>query len=97
MDNYNKNLYQRCRLCCSVIEIEKAFKENKNICKLCSKILEIQDIRDAISPKIYVFWKHNQQYRICTNIYRSFADSIFKQKILKANGVKFHKKLLVFI
>ena len=25
MDNFNKNVYQRCRLCCSGIEIKKAF------------------------------------------------------------------------
>ena len=55
MDNYNKNLYQRCRLCCSVIEIKKAFKENEDTCKLYLKLLEMQDIRDAINPKIYVF------------------------------------------
>ena len=33
MDNFNKNLYRRCRLCCCVIKI-KAFKEKEDICKL---------------------------------------------------------------
>ena len=26
------------------------------------------------------FLKDNQQYRICTNIYHSFADSIFREE-----------------
>ena len=56
MDNF-KDLYQRCRLCCCVIKIKKAFKEKEDICKLCFKLLEIQDIRDAINPKIYVFFE----------------------------------------
>ena len=43
----------------------------------------MQDMRDAINPKIYDFWKDNQQYRICTNIYRSFADSIFREENIK--------------
>ena len=43
------------------------------------------------------FLKDNQQYRTCTNIYHSFADSIFREENIKGNGVKFHKKLLVFI
>ena len=34
MDNFNENLYQRCRLCCCVIKIKKAFKEKEDICKL---------------------------------------------------------------
>ena len=55
MDNFNENLYQRCRLCCCVIKIKKAFQEKEDICKLCFKLLEIQDIRDAINPKICLF------------------------------------------
>ena len=57
MDNFNKDLYQRCRLCCCVIKIKKAFKEKEDICKLCFKLLEMQDIRDAINPKICVFFE----------------------------------------
>ena len=82
MDNF-KDLYQRCRLCCCVIKIKKAFKEKEDICKLCFKLFEMQDMRDAINLKIYDFWKDNQQYRICTNIYRSFADSIFREENIK--------------
>ena len=94
MDKYNKNLYQRCRLCCSVIEIKKAFKENEDIYKSCLKFLEMQDIRDAINPKIYVFWKDNQQYRICANIYCSFADSIFRQENIKYKWGKISQETL---
>ena len=94
MDNFNKNLYQRCRLCCCVIKIKKAFKEKADICKLCFNLLEIQDIRDAINPKIYVLWKDNQQYRICKNIYRSFADSIFREENIKDKWGKISQETL---
>ena len=43
----------------------------------------MEDIKETISPKIYVFWNENQKYRICTNIYRSFADSIFRKENIK--------------
>ena len=29
LDNYDKEMYQRCRYCCCVIEIKKVFKEDK--------------------------------------------------------------------
>ena len=94
MNNFNKNVYQRCRLCCSGIKIKKAFKENENICKLCLKLLEIQDIRESINPKIDVFWKDNQQYRICKNIYHSFADSIFREENIEEKWGKISQKTL---
>ena len=30
LDKYDKEVYQRCRYCCCVIEIKKAFTEDKN-------------------------------------------------------------------
>ena len=75
MGNYNKDLYQKCRFCYYEFEIKKAFKESEDICKQCLKLLKMEDIKDAVSPKIYVFWNDNQEYRIFTNIYRSFGNS----------------------
>ena len=83
LEKYDKKRYQKCRFCCCVIEIKKAFKEEEDICKLCLKLLEIQDIPDAINPKIYVLWKDNQEYRVCTNFYCSFADMIFRRENIK--------------
>ena len=56
MGNYNKDLYQKCRYCYYLFENKKAFKESKDICKQCFKLLQMQDIKYAISSKIYVFW-----------------------------------------
>ena len=81
--NYNKDLYQECRFCCCVFKIEKAFKEDEYICNQCFKLLQMEDIKETISPKIYVFWNENQKYRIYTNIYRFFADSIFRKENIK--------------
>ena len=94
MGNYNKDLYQRCRFYCCILEINKAFKENEDICKFCLKLLEIEVVQNAINPKINVFWKDNQQYRICANIYRSFADSIFRKEYIKDKWNEIPKETL---
>ena len=98
MGNYDKDLYQICRFCYRVFEIEKAFKESKDICKQCFKLLKMEDIKDKISPKIYVFWNDNQEYRICTNIYLPLQIQSLEKKILETKKVKYQKvKLLIFI
>ena len=91
MGNYDKYLYQICRFCYRVFEIEKAFKESKDICKQCFKLLKMEDIKDKISPKIYVFWNDNQEYRICTNIYHSFANSVFRKENIRDKEGKISK------
>ena len=80
LDNYDKEMYQRCRYCCCVIEIKKAFKEDKDTCNMCVKLLQN---RDEINCKIYIIWSNNQKYRVFTNLYRSFLDRIFKNENLK--------------
>ena len=40
LEKYNEKIYQKCRFCCCVIEIKKAFKEEEDIYKLCLKRLE---------------------------------------------------------
>ena len=86
--------YQKFRFCCCVIESKKAFKEEEDICKLCLKLLEIQDIPDAINPKIYVLWKDNQEYRVCTNLYCCFAGMIFRKENIKGKWGKISQETL---
>ena len=94
MGYYDKDLYQKCIFCYHVFEICKAFTESENICKQCFKILQIQDVKDRINPIIHVFWKENQEYRLCTNIYGSLADSIFKKENIKNKEGKISKETL---
>ena len=81
---YNKDVYRECNRCCQVFKIEVAFKHNEYICNGCCKLLETEDIRDVISPKIIVFCTdNNEMYRICSNIYRSSAQAIFTSENIK--------------
>ena len=80
LDKCDKEMYQRFRYCCCVIEMKKAFKEDKDTCNLCVKLLQN---RDEINCKIYIIWSNNQKYRVFTNLYRSFLDRIFINKNIK--------------
>ena len=60
--------------------MKKAFKEDKDTCNLCVKLLQN---RDEINYKIYIIWSNNQKYRVFTNLYRSFLDRIFINKNIK--------------
>ena len=80
LKKYDKRVYQRCRFCCCVIEIKKAFKEEEDTCRLCLKLLKNQDI---INPKIHVIWTDNQKYRVLTNCHCSFLDMIFRGENIK--------------
>ena len=66
--------------------------QNEDICKQCLKLLKTEDIKDAISPKIYVSWNDNQEYRICINIYGSFANSIFREENIRDKEGKIPKE-----
>ena len=72
---YNKDLFQECNFCYRVFEIKKAFKENEYICNQCFKLL--QKVKDEISPKIYIIWNENAQYRVCTNVHHLLDDYTF--------------------
>ena len=84
MGKYDKDLHRECEFCCYVFKIKKNFKENEYICNQCFKLL--QNVKDEISPKIYVLWKENAQYRVCTNIHHSFADLIFRKENVSNKG-----------
>ena len=58
------------------------------------ELLQMEDIGETISPKIYICWTKNQQYRVCTNIYRSFAESIFRKENVKGRKVKVSRETL---
>ena len=80
LEKYNKEVYQKCRYCHCVIEIEKAFKEEEDTCNKCLELLKNED---RINPQIYIIWTENQKYRIFTNFYRSFVDRIFRYENIK--------------
>ena len=44
--------------------------------------------------KNMIFLKDNQQYRTCTNIYHSFADSIFREENIKGKWGKISQETL---
>ena len=80
---YNKDIYRECEWCCQVFNIKVAFKENAFICCGCYKLLESEDIKEVISPKIIIYYAENQMYRICTNINRSLAEAIFRKENIR--------------
>ena len=53
------------------------------MCNECYKLLQKENIREVISPKIYIIYNENQEYRICTNIDRYFAEYIFRKENIK--------------
>ena len=80
--------------CYQVFEIEKVFKENEFMCNECYKLLQMEDFREVISPKIYIFYTENQEYRVCTNIDRYFAESIFREENVKGRTGKVSRETL---
>ena len=80
LEKYNKEVYQKCRYCHCVIEIEKAFKEEEDTCNKCLELLKNED---RINPQIYIIWTENQKYRIFTNFHRSFVYRIFRYENIK--------------
>ena len=65
----DKTFSRICRLCCQLFIIAKNFKEDENTCKSCFKITS--DI--AKFGRMHIMWKNNSQYRVFTNLRRSFA------------------------
>ena len=49
--NYDKEVYRECSYCYCVIEIKKVFRENKFICKMCSKLFQNHN---EINSKIHI-------------------------------------------
>ena len=60
---------RKCRLCCQLFIIAETFKEAENTCNSCFKIMP--DI-DKFG-RMHIIWKDNPQYRVFTNLWKSFA------------------------
>ena len=74
----DKTFSRKCRLCCQLFTIVKIFKEDENTCNSCFKITS--DI-DKFG-RMHVIWKDNSQYRVFTNLWRSFAQEIMNKEDL---------------
>ena len=74
----DKTFPRKCRRCCQLFIIAKNFKEDENTCKSCFKITS--DI--AKFSRMHVVWKNNSQYRVFTNLWRSFAQEIMNKEDL---------------
>ena len=74
----DKTFSKKCRLCCLLFIIAKNFKEDENTCKSCFKITS--DIEKF--GRMHIIWKHNSQYRVFTNLWRSFAKEIMNKEDL---------------
>ena len=64
------------------------------MCNEYYKLLQMEDIREVISPKIYIFYTENQQYRVCTNIDKYFAERIFSEENVKVRTGKVSRETL---
>ena len=53
------------------------------MCNGCYKLFETENIKEVISPKIFIHSTENQLYRICTNRDRYSAESIFRNENIK--------------
>ena len=69
-------------------------KKHLLMCNECYKLLQKEDIREVISPNIYIFYTENQEYRVCTSIDRYFAESIFREENVKDRTGKVSKETL---
>ena len=74
----DKKISRKCRLCSQLFIITKNFKEDENTCNSCFKITS--DI-DKFG-RMHVIWKDNSQYRVFTNLWRSFAQEIMNKEDL---------------
>ena len=98
---FEKAISRKCRLCCQLFIIPKNFEEDEGTCNSCFKIPSDIDKHG----KLHVIWKDNSQYRVFTNLWRSFSQEIMNKEDLigkygyidvKNITVKLHKLLILF-
>ena len=82
-EEYNKDVYRNCKKCCQTFEIKLAFKDCEDICNGCYILLTSEDVKNVITPEIIVYYSDNQLYRICSNLYRSSAEALFRSQNIK--------------
>ena len=74
---------------------QKKFEKDEKTCNACAKLLE-KEIK--ISPKIYIFWNNNSDYRVFTDLHRNYAKSIFlREPIIGKNGKISSQKLDIYL
>ena len=66
LEKYDKEIYLSCRFCHSVIEIKKAFTEEKDTCNKCLSLMKNED-KD--NPQIFIIWTENQKFRVFSNFH----------------------------
>ena len=53
-------------------------------CRKCRQTFEIKlAFKDVITPELILYYSDNQLYRICTNLYRSSAEALFRSENIK--------------
>ena len=82
-EEYDKDIYRNCRKCRQSFEIKKAFKDCEDICNGCYILLSSEDVKNVITPELIVYYSDNQLYRICTNLYRSAAEALFRSENIR--------------
>ena len=91
LERFDKDIFKKCTYCHQVFAIKKKFEKDEKTCNACAKLLEKES---KISPKIYIFWKNNSDYRVFTDLHRNYAESIFLRKpIIVKNGKSSSQKL----
>ena len=71
----DKTFSRKCRLWCQLFIIAKNFKD-ENTCNSCFKITSNIDK----FGRMHIIWKDNSQYRVFTNLRRSFVQEIMNKK-----------------
>ena len=74
LERFDKDIFKKCTYCHQIFAIKKNFEKDKKTCNVCVKVLE-KEVK--ISPKIYIFWKNNANYRIFTDLHCKYPESIF--------------------
>ena len=91
---YNKDIYRNCRKCRQTFEIKLAFKDCEDICNGCYILLTSENVKDVMTPEIIVYYSDNQLYRICTNLYRSSAEALFRSENIKDKQGTLSKEII---
>ena len=73
---YSKAKSQKCSLCSQLFIISKNFNNDHKICNECHKIVSTAEIDE----KMCVFWENNTKYRVYSNLWWSFVDSILRKE-----------------
>ena len=84
LERFDKDIVKKCTYCHQAFAIKKTFEKDKKTYNACVNVLE-KEVK--ISPKIYIFWKNNANYRVFTDVHRKYPESIFpREPIIGKNG-----------